>query len=150
MAPSPRLKLRGTVPLVAAVAALALTVPAAGASAATTDRAASAAAKAQPRSPWVGPREDETPDGDADAANALCRDIADGSLSFSYGRPRAGEVDAIVRDRVNNSGEANLGCTTPQNETTIAVNPRNPHNLVAGANDYRVCCDFLGRNDGTG
>jgi ribosomal protein L31 len=30
------------------------------------------------------------------------------------------------------------------------VNPTNPNNVVAGANDYRVCCDFDGLNDGTG
>jgi hypothetical protein len=49
----------------------------------------------------------------------------------------------------NNSGFSNFGCTT-QNETSITVNPQNAQNLVAGANDYRVCCDFTGLNDGTG
>ena len=57
---------------------------------------------------------------------------------------------AINGDPTNNSGFSNFGCTTPQNETTIAANPTNPNNLVAGANDYRVCRDFTGLNDGTG
>jgi hypothetical protein len=152
MAHAPGPKLRVPALLVGAVAALGLTVPATAASAATTTAASSSAsaATARPHSPWVGPREDETPDGDADAANALCRSLADGKVSISYRRPHAGEVDAIVGDRVNNSGQSNLGCRTPQNETTIAVNPRNSRNLVAGANDYRVCCDTVGLNDGTG
>jgi len=59
-------------------------------------------------------------------------------------------TDMIVGDPINNSGASNFGCSTPQNETTVAVNPTNANNVVAGANDYRVCCDFTGLNDGTG
>src|SRR5262249_53505190 len=60
------------------------------------------------------------------------------------------DVDVIVGDPINNSGASNLGCRTPQNETTVAVNPTNANNVIAGANDYRVCCDFTGLNDATG
>jgi hypothetical protein len=51
---------------------------------------------------------------------------------------------------VNNTGSSNLGCRTPQNETTIAVNPTNARNLIAGANDYRVVSPRSGLNDGSG
>jgi hypothetical protein len=82
------------------------------------------------------------------AAAGLCRS-APVNLPGAYAPLAATEVDAIVGDPVNNSGFSNFGCTTPQNETTIAVNPTNGNNLIAGANDYRVCCDFTGLNDGT-
>ncbi len=97
--------------------------------------------------PWAA-EEDEEEFEPPDAAAGLCRS-APFTSTATYA-PLAPNVDAIVGDPVNNSGFSNLGCTTPQNETTIAVNPTNASNLVAGANDYRVCCDFTGLNDGTG
>ena len=82
-----------------------------------------------------------------DAAVALCR-------STPWSTPGAyaptTNIDVIHNDPVNNSGASNFGCFTPQNETAIAVDPGNPRHLVAGANDYRPCCDFTGLNDGTG
>jgi hypothetical protein len=100
--------------------------------------------------PWANGEVDENPDNALDAYG-LCRtSTTAGFPPFAYGVPSAGEVDAIVGDAVNASGSSNYGCTTPQNETTIAVNPTNPNNLVAGANDYRTCCDLTGLNDGTG
>jgi hypothetical protein len=82
------------------------------------------------------------------AAAGLCRSNPFNTTG-AYG-PLGSNVDAIVGDQPNNSGFSNLGCTTAQNETTIAANPTNALNLIAGANDYRVCCDFTGLNDGTG
>ena len=99
--------------------------------------------------PWANGEVDQNPD-NALGAYGLCRTATAVGFPFSYAPPSGGEVDAITGDAVNNSGASNFGCTTPQNETTIAVNPANPLNLVAGANDYRVCCDFQGLNDGTG
>jgi hypothetical protein len=112
-------------------------------------QAQAAAGGQHPRAPWATGEEVE-PLVDAAAAFGLCRSAKDLGLDFSYAAPGRGEVNAIVDDQTNNSGASNLGCTTPQNETTIAVNPRNPRNLVAGANDYRVCCDTDGLNDSSG
>ena len=44
----------------------------------------------------------------------------------------------------------NPGKQTPQNETSLAVNPNNPNNLVGGVNDYRLYVPSENRYDGGG
>ncbi len=65
-----------------------------------------------------------------------------------YG-PVAPNVDQITGDTIVTAG-SQTGCSSAQNETTIAVNPNNPNNLVAGTNDYRVYNSRENRNDGSG
>jgi len=83
------------------------------------------------------------------AAWGLCRS-SPFTVDSPYPAMSFGEVDAIVGDPINNTGASNKGCSTPQNETTIAVNPTNANNLIAGANDYRVASPRTGLNDGSG
>jgi hypothetical protein len=89
--------------------------------------------------------------GDDDTAinptlSALCQSLI-GQLN-AYANPSP-NVDQINDDTLVLAG-SQTGCGSPQNETTIAVNPANPRNLVAGTNDYRVFNTRENRNDGSG
>jgi hypothetical protein len=77
--------------------------------------------------------------------SALCQDFL--GQPNPYANP-APNVDAIVNDAVVQTG-SQTGCSSAQNETTIDVNPNNPTNLVAGANDYRLFNTRENRNDST-
>jgi hypothetical protein len=83
---------------------------------------------------------------DSTAVSALCQSYAGNTHVYN---PIAPNVDAINGDTVVNVG-SQTGCYAAQNETTVAVNPQNPWNLVAGANDYRVFNTRENRNDGSG
>ncbi len=64
-------------------------------------------------------------------------------------QPTGRNIDQINGDTIVSAG-SQTGCQAAQNETTIAVNPRNADNLVAGTNDYRVFNARENRNDGSG
>ena len=78
--------------------------------------------------------------------SALCQSFI-GKLN-TYHSPRP-NVDQINGDTVVLAG-TQTGCDAAQNETTIAVNPSDPLNLVAGTNDYRLFNTRESRNDGAG
>ncbi len=83
---------------------------------------------------------------------AQCQSYNNPSNANPYA-PFVTNVNIIVNDNINDGAGVNRGCRTPQNENSIAVNPANPLNLVAGANDYRDCCIVSAgtlRNDGSG
>ncbi len=58
-------------------------------------------------------------------------------------------IDQIVGDTTVTVG-SQAGCSSAQNENTIAVNPENPRNIVSGTNDYRVFNSREQRNDSSG
>jgi hypothetical protein len=90
------------------------------------------------------PGDDDTAISLAPNLSALCQSYIGHLNTYSNPRPN---VDQINDDQFVLAG-TQLGCNTAQNETTIAVNPSNPRNLVAGTNDYRVFNTREGRNDG--
>lgn len=92
------------------------------------------------------PGDDDTAISLAPNLSALCQNYI-GQLN-NYNNPRP-DVDQIVDDTIVSAG-SQTGCDAAQNETTISVNPRNPWNLVAGTNDYRIFNSREGRNDGSG
>ncbi|OLB74957.1 MAG: neuraminidase [Actinobacteria bacterium 13_2_20CM_2_71_6] len=90
---------------------------------------------------------DERDEGnDAPSLSALCQSFIDKPNPY---RRLAPNVDAIRDDGTYIVGTA-TGCSTAQNETTIAVNPYNPRNIVAGSNDYRFFNSRESRNDSNG
>jgi hypothetical protein len=90
--------------------------------------------------------EHEGDSGPEPAASALCQSFIGKPNPYRNPSPN---VDTIVGDTIVQAG-SQTGCNAAQNETTIAVNPYNPRNLVAGANDYRVFNARENRNDGSG
>jgi hypothetical protein len=90
-----------------------------------------------------GEEEDDTED---PALSALCQSFLGKPSPY---RRLAPNVDAIVGDATVPAGTQE-GCSTAQNETTIAVNPANPRNIVAGSNDYRIFNTREARNDASG
>jgi hypothetical protein len=83
---------------------------------------------------------------DDPALSALCQDFVGKPNPYADPAPN---VDQIVGDTIVTTG-SQTGCSSAQNETTIAVNPNNPQNIVAGTNDYRVFNSREQRNDSSG
>jgi hypothetical protein len=83
---------------------------------------------------------------DDPALSALCQEFIGKPNPY---RDPAPNVDAISGDTTVPVG-SQAGCSSAQNETTIAVNPFNPRNIVAGSNDYRIFNTREQRNDSTG
>ncbi len=110
------------------------------------------AAAAEPRHDVPNPllkerfAEEEEEDGDDPALSALCQTYIGKPNPY---RPVAPNTDVIRGDTIVPTG-SQTGCSTAQNETTIAVNPENPRNIVAGSNDYRLYNTREARNDSGG
>jgi hypothetical protein len=83
---------------------------------------------------------------DPTTVTALCQTFLGHPSPFHALAPN---VDTINHDGVAPVGSAE-GCSTPQNETTVAVNPDNPRNIVEGANDYRIFNARENRIDSSG
>jgi hypothetical protein len=89
----------------------------------------------------------EDDNGSDPAVSALCQSFLGQPSPY---HPLAPNVDAISGDATVPAGSSQTGCSTAQNETTVAVNPANPRNIVAGSNDYRIFNSREARNDASG
>ncbi|HEX5493297.1 MAG TPA: sialidase family protein [Mycobacteriales bacterium] len=87
--------------------------------------------------------EDEDRDTPNPNLSALCQSQLGKPSPFGDPSPN---VDVINGDPAISVG-SQAGCAAMQNETTTAVNPFNPRNIVAGANDYRLVNTREGGND---
>lgn len=151
--------------LVALVASLTLTLAGAGSAAASglkpppidgragagnqANSNARAALPDQRRSPGLKAllsEKDADRAGDDPRLSALCQEGV--GKPNPYRNP-APNIDQIRGDTIVEVG-TQTGCSAAQNENTIAVNPENPKNLVAGTNDYRVFNSREQRNDASG
>ncbi len=131
--------------LIATTALVAGGFAAAPASAATATTVTANTASHNPLLNYVLAKgQDDLPD--SPTLSALCQSYAGNTQVYN---PIAPNVDAITGDTVVNVG-SQTGCYAAQNETTVAVNPENPRNLVAGSNDYRVFNSRENRNDASG
>jgi hypothetical protein len=128
----------GVISLVGSLALVALAAPASAA----PPSQATAAAVHNPLLKEVLAEEEE-PDEDDPAQSALCQSYLGQPNPYPDPAPN---VDQIFGDTIVPVG-SQAGCSAAQNETTIAVNPSNPNNIVAGANDYRLFNAREGRND---
>ncbi len=92
------------------------------------------------------PSDDDTAISLNPALSALCQSQIGQLNVYRNSRPN---VDEINHDGVVLAG-SQAGCSSAQNETTIAVNPFDSQNLVSGTNDYRLFNSRERRNDGSG
>jgi hypothetical protein len=90
--------------------------------------------------------EEDDDNGDDPDVSALCQAYLGHPSPY---RPLAPNVNTISADPTVPTG-SQAGCHTAQNETTVAVNPHNPRNIVAGSNDYRLFNTRESRNDASG
>lgn len=56
-------------------------------------------------------------------------------------RAASDDVQANGDNKANPSSQFGSGAGLPQNETTIAINPTDPKNVISGANDYEPAVD---------
>jgi hypothetical protein len=72
------------------------------------------------------------------------------SVSMSVGPNQNVIVGDVTNTLEHPTGPACfIGDQTPQNETTISMDPTNPQNLIGGANDYRYFVESEQRYDGS-